>query len=92
MRTKEWQEPKLGDRAKDAVTGFEGIVIGRTEYLNGCIRFGIQPQKVTREGKVADSEWFDEKQLIVTADEAVTVAKKATGGPAITPREERNPR
>ena len=26
----------LGKRAKDKITGFEGVIIGKTTYLFGC--------------------------------------------------------
>lgn len=50
------QRLELGDTGKHAVTGFEGIVTARVEYLTGC----LQPQGVTPEGKPLDSFYFDE--------------------------------
>ena len=35
---------------QDEVTGFEGIVIFRIEYMNECIRYAVQP-KINSEGK-----------------------------------------
>lgn len=54
----------LGDKVRDTVTGLEGIVTSRSEFLNGCIRVGIQPQEV-KDGKPADSVWVDEPQCEV---------------------------
>jgi len=47
---KKTDEIQLGDVAKDSITGFEGVVTGRTEWLNGCCRWLIQPRSL-HEGK-----------------------------------------
>lgn len=31
----------LGDYVKCKYTGFKGIVINKTEFINGCIQFGV---------------------------------------------------
>ncbi len=54
---------KLGIVAKDRVTGFKGLITGRAEYLTGCRKYAIQPQKLTKEGKSPDWEWFDEMMV-----------------------------
>lgn len=42
----------LGDKVKDRITGFEGIVTARTEFLYGCVRVNVTRQnKVDKEGK-----------------------------------------
>ena len=41
----------LGDRVKDKLTGFSGVVVAITEWLNGCTRMAVQPEKLV-EGKV----------------------------------------
>ena len=35
------KEINLGDKVKDLITGFVGIVETKIECLNGCIRYGI---------------------------------------------------
>jgi hypothetical protein len=55
----------LGDLAKDTVTGFEGICVARTEWLNGCVRVSLQPQKVGKDNKPAEIQAFDQEQLVV---------------------------
>lgn len=71
----------LGSEVVDRVTGFRGIAIGRTMYLNGCARVGIQP-KVDKDGKVPDAIWFDEPQLKVLKESKVPLGPRDTGGPA----------
>ena len=72
---------KLGQKARDIITGFEGIVIGRAEYLYGCAQYGLMPPVV--DGRLTGSEWFDEGRIEVigvgVAPEQVRGAKP--GGP-----------
>ena len=56
---------KLGLLVKDKITGFEGILTSRTEYLTGCNRYAVQP-RVLKEGNLIDACWFDEDQIEVT--------------------------
>ena len=64
---------KLGDRIKDAVTGYEGIATTRTKFLNGCVQYSIAPklkkgEKYPFEG--ADIS-IDEQNLIVVKKNVV---------------------
>ena len=34
-------EIKLGDIVRCKYTGFRGVVMARTEFINGCIQFGV---------------------------------------------------
>ena len=52
----------LGDRARDKITGFVGIVVGRTEWLYGCQRLALKSEEL-KDGKTLDAEWFDEPQV-----------------------------
>jgi hypothetical protein len=54
----------LGKQAKDKVTGFEGIIIGKINYLFGCAQYGIAPKSV--DGKINDTNWFDEGRVEIT--------------------------
>ena len=54
---------KLGQKAKDKVTGFAGILIGKIEYLFGCTQYGIAPE--VKDGKVNETNWFDEGRIEV---------------------------
>lgn len=77
---------ELGDKVKDQVTGFSGIVIARVEYLHGCIRFEVQPDKLL-DGKPSESSQFDEPQLTLVSKAKVDVSERPTpeykppGGP-----------
>lgn len=86
---------ELGDRVKDPVTGFVGIACVLSTWLNGCIRIGIQPEKLDKDGKVQEAQYFDQGGLVVvkkrvhrpvifTATEAPKETRRSSGGP---PRE-----
>ena len=85
-------EVQLGDKAKDSVTGFEGICVARTEWLNGCIRCSLQSDKLDKEGKPQDSQVFDEPQLVVTKAKKVAAGPRDTGGPIPAPCQHAGPK
>lgn len=76
---------QLGDKAKDSVTGFEGICVARTEWLNGCIRVTLQSAKLSKEGEPQEGQVFDEPQLVVTKARVVKAGPRETGGPIPMP-------
>jgi len=53
---------RQGIRVKDQVSGFEGTITARVEYLNGCRQYCVEP-KLDKEGKVQDHKYIDEGQL-----------------------------
>lgn len=54
---------KLGEEVRDVITGFEGIVIARSEYLSGRIMIEVQPKGLDRYGEMQNSERIDEQRL-----------------------------
>lgn len=76
---------KLGQKVKDRITGYTGIAVGRTHYLQGCDRVLVQPA-VTKEEpeKIPDGTSFDEPDLVVVGRgilPAPAKKKKPPGGP-----------
>jgi hypothetical protein len=71
---------KLGDKAKDTITGLTGTVIARYEFLNGCVQLRIQPNEV-KDGKPVEGSTFDIEQMELV--KAATAPRKlaAVGGP-----------
>ena len=59
---------KLGSAYKDSITGFQGVAIGRFEYLSGCVRIEIQSMEL-KDGKPIDSMVFDEQRLTACPSE-----------------------
>ena len=54
---------ELGKEAKDKITGFKGIIVGRVEYLFGCNQYGIAPKSIGTDGKLNDTNYFDEGRI-----------------------------
>ena len=73
----------LGCTARDQITGLQGIVIGITHWLNGCVRVTLQPQSV-RDGKPEDASTFDVEQIEAIDLPAFAVGPP-TGGPMPNP-------
>lgn len=81
---------KVGDVAKDTVTGFEGVVVCSTMWLNGCERITLQPQEL-RDGKPIDGHTFDVEQCVLVKARQHE-AKRETGGPRPEPQRRSDPR
>lgn len=58
---------ELGKKARDKVTGFEGIITGHCRYLYGCDQYLLKPQ-VKSDGSMIDGEWMDEGRIEVIGD------------------------
>ena len=58
---------KLGQLVKDRVSGFEGIAVWRSAYLQGCDRYGVQPP-INEKGDLPKAHEFDEPDLEVVGD------------------------
>ena len=61
----------LGQRYRDAISGFEGVATARYEYLYGCIRICLEGE--AKDGKTTELV-FDEQRLTGTP-------KATSGGP-----------
>lgn len=82
---------QLGDKARDTVSGFTGVCVARTEWLNGCWRMTLQPQALDKDGKPCEAHTFDDFQLEVTEPKLQPVGSKETGGPRDAPSRPRDP-
>ena len=78
----------LGDKVKDTISGFIGIAIAKHSYLYGCTRISVQPP--VKEGKLAESEAFDEPQLFIISKTVIKEGNKDVGGPAFIPSTKRS--
>lgn len=70
---------KLGDRVRDKISGYTGIIVARTEWLYGCNRYNVQSEAM-HDGLPVEARGFDEPQLEVVAPEALTDATVKPGG------------
>lgn len=53
---------ELGARVRDVITGFEGIITARSDWLNGCVRYLVSAERIKEDGNTIDL-WVDEPQL-----------------------------
>lgn len=70
---------ELGVKAQCKVTGLQGTLTARVEYLNGCVQYALTPKS---DGiKYPDAVYLDQKQLeAVVPAEKVNVEQTDTGG------------
>jgi len=70
MSNVEFKYP-LGAKAKDAVTGFPGVLIVRKENINGSISYGLQPIIEKEDSTyVPDAKIIDEVDVLLEGDHA----------------------
>lgn len=71
---------KIGDRVKDKISGFQGIVTGIVDYISGCKQALVAPP-VDKEKKLVESQWFDVQRLEVIKENAIKLENSKTPGP-----------
>lgn len=59
----------LGDEVKDRITGFQGVIISRTQWLTNCNTYGVKTRSLDKDGKPQDSCYFDEPNLELVGSE-----------------------
>lgn len=69
----------LGSEVKDAITGFKGVVVYRSQWIHGCNVYGVMPREL-KDGSPMKREQFDEPQLELV-EEKVIEESRHTGGP-----------
>ncbi len=79
-------EFKLGKEYKDVISGFVGIAVAKTEWINGCTRVTLSP-KLDKDGKFQDSVCIDIEQLEPTGVE-ISIKPKEVGGEHVVPKRE----
>lgn len=75
---------KIGDKVRDQITGFEGVVTGRCQYITGCEQALVQPP-VSKDGTFVEAHWFDEDRLAVVEMKVIQVAVTKAGPDAPAP-------
>ena len=74
---------ELGSKVRDAISGFEGVVVGRAEYLYGCVQCYVKAK--ASEGKSGDGAWLDEPGLELIERRAAAGPPVPSGGPQNAP-------
>jgi hypothetical protein len=54
---------ELGQNAKDKITGFEGILTARHQYITGCDQYSLSPVGLDKENKLKEIFSFDEGRV-----------------------------
>ena len=68
----------LGDKVKDTVSGLVGIATAKTEYLNGCVQYGVSIQLKKNETELK-TYYIDKEQLVVIKPKRKPKAKSNGG-------------
>jgi len=71
-------EIELGDTVKDIHSGFTGVAINKTEFINGCVQYGVVAKCVKNE-EPKDIQ-VDGESLVVTK-KGRKHKKDSNGGP-----------
>lgn len=69
----------LGMKARDKITGFQGVVTGHCEYISGCNQALLVPP-VDEKGAHRDAQWFDVQRLDQVGSDVVRLDNGATPG------------
>lgn len=72
-------ESTLGKYVKDSVTGLEGIVTSRTEYLNDSTRVCVERYGTDQTGKAFEPFYVPEARVCVVPEEQTPQAKLRAG-------------
>ena len=82
----------LGLKVRDGVTGVEGVVTSVCFDLYGCVQVAVQPRG-TKDGKLEDGRWFDEKRIKVLDKKPVMDVPTfdVIPGPAVKPHRKELP-
>lgn len=71
MNTYEKHIELLGLKAKDKITGLEGVIDSVCFDLYGCIQASVKPVKLDDEGKIRDGYWVDVTRLEIKSGKRV---------------------
>lgn len=69
---------ELGITARDRITGFQGVVTGKVEYISGCNQCLLTPP--AKDGALVQAEWLDEQRLAPVEAERIVLENGATPG------------
>ena len=78
---------ELGDKVRDMVGGFTGIVTGYTKHLTGCDRVAVQAE-TGKDGKIGECYCFDIHAVEIVKKRAVVITSPGAndnGGPPSRP-------
>lgn len=71
---------QLGKTYTDKITKFSGVATGHVRYISGCNQVLLAPP-VDAEGKLRESQWFDEQRLEEQGAAMIVLDNSKTPGP-----------
>jgi len=69
---------QLGIKAKDKITGFEGVVTGVCKYISGCNQALLTPP--VKDGAYVEPHWFDVQRVEALEGVPVVLDNSETPG------------
>lgn len=70
---------ELGQKAKDKITGHEGVLTGRCSYITGCDQYLVTPQ--SKDGtEYPKSTWIDVHRLEIIGEKTVELDTSVNKG------------
>jgi hypothetical protein len=72
---------RIGQIARDRITGFQGRVTAHCRFITGCDQFCLQPEGFKEDGSPRDGKYVDEQRLEVV-DASVLVLDNSKGNGA----------
>ncbi len=86
-----FEKVSLGDKVKDVITGYQGTVIAKTEWMNGCHRVTVQSEGLKEDGSARESHHCDVQQIELLEESELPKSKRS-GGPRPNPSRTNNPK
>ena len=53
----------IGSTLKCKITGFEGVLVARTQWIANCNTYTLRPKTLNKDGEIQDTKGFDEPML-----------------------------
>jgi len=75
----------LGCKVEDITSGFEGVATERYEYINGCVRFAVQPKMKSGDNKRPSALLIEYQLLKIIKKDWIKlekIKKSDNGGPS----------
>lgn len=81
MNTNQTNPIQLGKEGRDKITGFQGIITARVEYLTGCDQYCLTPK--VQDGKIMEGHYFDGGRIEIVGQGVLpsSVQTEENGGP-----------
>lgn len=71
---------ELGRTVIANITGFVGCTIAKTEWVNGCVRWGVQSAVLDKDGLPTAPQWFDQGDIrLLSFDERQKAGRDQEG-------------